>query len=83
MPSDNGKPQGSKGQRHLRTLGLLGSIPLLIGLGPLIGYFAGNWLDGKLGTAPYLTIILLILGFAASIKETVKIIKIASKEPEE
>ena len=71
------------GGRNLRTVGLLGAIPLLIGIGPLIGYLIGNWLDNKLGTAPYLMILFIALGFGAAVKETIKIIKKANREPEE
>lgn len=43
--------------------------------GPVVGYFIGDWLDKWLNTAPYLMISLSVLGLAASIKETIKIIK--------
>ncbi len=82
MPPGNRKRPKDKGS-NLRQVGLLGTIPLLIGVAPLIGYFAGNWLDGKLGTSPILMIVFIGLGLAAAIKETVKIIKQASRESEE
>lgn len=71
------------GGRNLRTVGLLGVIPLMIGVGPLVGYIIGDWLDGKLGTAPWLMIVFIALGFGAAIKETIKIIKEANREPED
>jgi ATP synthase protein I len=51
--------------------------------GPLLGYFAGNWLDKKLGTDPYLMIVLIILGFVASTREVVNLLKRASQEPDD
>jgi hypothetical protein len=33
-----------------------------------IGYFAGSYLDSKFGTAPYLMLILLLLGVATGLK---------------
>ena len=33
-----------------------------------IGYFAGNYLDSRFGTAPYLMLILLLLGVATGLK---------------
>lgn len=33
-----------------------------------IGYFAGNYLDKKFGTEPYLMLILLLLGLATGLK---------------
>lgn len=43
--------------------------------GPLLGYFAGNWLDKKLGTEPYLMVILILVGLVSSGKETIKLLK--------
>ena len=42
--------------------------------GPVGGYFLGNWLDSKFDTSPYLMIILSVVGLAASIKETIKLL---------
>ena len=33
-----------------------------------LGYFAGSYLDSRLGTAPYLMLILLLLGVATGLK---------------
>jgi len=74
------KPKKGKKRSELRQLGLLGTIPMLLASGPLIGFFGGRWLDSKLGTEPFLMIVLLALGFAASIKETIKIIKEANRD---
>jgi len=53
---------------------------MILAAGPFIGYFIGSWLDEKLGTGPFLLILLLIMGFAASVKETIKILKRANEE---
>lgn len=81
MPRFNKSPKD--GGRNLRAIGLLGAIPMMIGIAPLIGYFIGDWIDGKLGTGPYLMILFIALGFGAAVKETIKIIKEAEREPEE
>jgi len=47
----------------------------MLAVGPLIGLFAGRWLDGKFGTEPYLMWILIALGFVAAGKEVYKIVK--------
>lgn len=54
--------------------------------GPLVGYFIGNWLDGKLGSGPYLMALFLIMGFAASGREVYRLLKLASddnKDPDD
>jgi F0F1-type ATP synthase assembly protein I len=35
-----------------------------------VGFFLGSWIDGKLRTRPWLTLIGLVLGFVAAGRET-------------
>ena len=51
--------------------------------GPVVGYFIGNWLDGKFGTDPILVIVFSVLGLAAGIKETIKVIKRIAHEEQD
>jgi len=66
-----------------RQVGLLTTIPFLLAVAPLVGYFGGRWLDGKLGTGPVLTFVLLGLGFVAGVRETVIVIRKATKDAED
>lgn len=77
----NGK-NGKKREKRsgYRQLGILGTIPILIAVGPAVGFVIGRWLDSKLGTAPYLLIIFLIFGFIASGKEVYNLIKRAEED---
>jgi F0F1-type ATP synthase assembly protein I len=79
------KPKTALSEKHeqagwIRQIGILTSIPILLVVGPFLGYLAGHWLDGKLGTEPIFTIILLILGFIASGRETYEMIKKAGRD---
>ncbi|MCX7918928.1 MAG: AtpZ/AtpI family protein [bacterium] len=65
----------------LRRVGLLTAIPLLLGTGPIVGFYIGDWLDKRFNTAPWLMLSCLLLGFIAGIKETITLIKMAMKEP--
>jgi F0F1-type ATP synthase assembly protein I len=58
-------------------------IPFMLAVSPLIGYFGGHWLDERLGTGPVLTVILLLLGFAAGIRETMILVRRAGAEAAE
>ena len=58
-----------------RQIGILTSVPIILALGPLIGYFAGSWIDRKFGFYPVGTLVLIGLGFAASVRETVRMIR--------
>jgi ATP synthase protein I len=49
----------------MRSAGLLLAIPTLLIVSPLGGFFLGEWLDRRFNTAPWLTIVFLLLGFVA------------------
>ena len=74
--------RGGKG-KDLRQLALLSVIPALMVVAPLVGFFIGNWADGKFGTEPFLAILGLILGFASAGKEIYKVIKRVSQSKDE
>ena len=68
--------------RWVKTAGMLSIIPIVLSAGPLSGYLVADLLIGKFGFPGYTTIICVIIGFAAGVKETVRIIKIALKAKE-
>jgi len=69
--------------KDLRQLALLSVVPAMMVVAPLVGFFIGDWADGKLGTEPFLTILGLILGFASAGKEIYKVIKRVSQSKDE
>lgn len=69
--------------RALRSAGLLLAIPTLLIVAPLVGFFLGNWLDAKLNTRPWLTMIGLVLGFVAAGRETNQIYRRYQAQDEE
>lgn len=58
----------------VRSLGLVTSIPLLILVSIGIGLLVGRWLDGKFGSSPWITIILTLIGLAAGLYESAKLL---------
>ena len=74
--------RGEKG-KGLRQLALLSVIPAMMVVAPLVGFFIGDWADGKFGTEPFLTILGLILGFASAGKEIYRLIKKVSQSKDE
>ena len=66
-----------------RQLGILTTIPIILAVGPILGYFIGNFLDKKLHTEPYLMIVFIIFGFVASGRGVYDLIKRASQETKE
>lgn len=66
---------GPEQRRQLKTAGRVGSVGLELVIAMLLGYFGGIWLDGKLGTSPYLTYVGLALGIAAGFKGLYDLVK--------
>jgi ATP synthase protein I len=81
--SVNDPRQSDRSYSALRTAGYLLAIPGLLIAAPLAGFFAGRWLDGKLGTLPWLSLVGVILGFAAAGRETFQIYRRYLAEEEE
>ena len=72
------KNGNEKDYRYIRQVGLLTTIPVMLLSGPLIGFLVGNYIDKRFGTAPWFMILFVCLGFVASIRQTIAIIKKAS-----
>jgi F0F1-type ATP synthase assembly protein I len=78
-PPQQPKPTGEL----VRSAGLLLAIPTLLIVSPMVGFFAGNWLDDRFRTGPWLGIAGLLLGFAAGARETARIYRRYVKDEEE
>jgi ATP synthase protein I len=63
-----------------RVVGLLGTIPLILAVAPLVGYFLGSLLDRWLHTGWVLRLVFLGLGFVAGIREMLRLLKAARHE---
>lgn len=59
------------------------TIPLRLALAPIIGFLFGWFLDRRLGTFPWLTIGLLLLGFVAGARELTILVKRTEEEEDE
>ena len=74
MPQNGRDKDKSEFFLRARQIGALTAVPFILLLGPLIGFFMGSWIDRRFGSYPVGTIALIILGFAASVRETVRLI---------
>lgn len=70
-----------------RALGAYGTLGLEIALSIAFGFFGGRWLDGKLHTDPWLSIVGFFFGCGAAVKAIVRVWKdmqrVAAKEERE
>jgi len=67
------KPPGEDAYSSLRSAGLLLTIPTLLIVSPLAGFFLGVGLDRWLHSGPWFSIVGLALGFVAAGRETWRI----------
>jgi len=65
--------------RWIKIGGLLSFLPFVLVAGPLGGYLLGSYLEHKFSLPGYVSIIFITVGFLGSLRETVKIIKLALK----
>ncbi len=59
--------------RQLRIYAIASTIPMVMVAGPLVGFFLGRFLDGKLGTT-FLMPLVTLLGLVASLIEVANLI---------
>ena len=69
------KPKSSMSEQFGELIGLAALMPICV----VIGYFVGQFLDGKFGTT-YLTVIFLLLGAAAGIISLIREIQKMTKK---
>jgi len=63
----------------IRSLGEVSSIGMLILISTAIGLGIGIWLDGKLGTGPWLAFVLTLVGLVAGLYESIRMLIRASR----
>ena len=71
--------RGRVWQSAIRT----SAVGLEIGLAVLFGYLIGSWIDGQLGTEPYLMITCLVLGWIAGMRNLYRAARRVLKEQED
>jgi len=64
----------------VRQSGLLATIPFMLAVPPIAGLLIGRFIDSRIHTDPVFTIILMVFGFAAGIKEVAGVLKKANAE---
>lgn len=66
--------------KFIRQIGLVTTIPMIFAAGPLVGFWIGSWIDGRLGSDPWGKIVVSLLGFVAGLKQVIEIIRRNAKE---
>jgi ATP synthase protein I len=63
---------GPRGGRQLTALTRLASVGIEFSISTLVGLLGGRWVDGKLGTEPWLMIVGLLLGVTAGMRSLIR-----------
>ena len=63
-----------------RIAGNTGAVGFEVAVAIAIGYFGGQWLDGKLHTAPWLSYFGFAAGIGAAIKALVRVVRAYQKK---
>ena len=69
----------TKVYKWIRISGLLSFIPILLAAGPLAGYFLADYLEKGFNFPGWTSAVCVTIGFIASVRETVRIIRLALK----
>jgi ATP synthase protein I len=62
-------------QHMIKQLGVFITIPFVMAVPPILGWLAGEWLDERLGSKPFLMYLFIAIGFLAGFREVYRIIK--------
>lgn len=59
----------------IRNAGLASMVGIVLVVSTFIGFFFGQWLDGKLGSGPWLMLLFTLMGVAAGFMEVFRIVR--------
>lgn len=60
---------------EITKVGVYLTVPFVLAVSPIFGWWIGSWLDKKFETAPYLMYAGLLMGFIAGFRELYRLIK--------
>lgn len=62
-------------RRAMREIGLYTSIPILLGVGPALGWWLGRQAQQRWGGEPWLEVAGVLFGLTAAVRQTYKMLK--------
>ncbi len=80
---DPDDPKAQEVRKEARQVGILTGVPAALVAGPLVGLLAGKFLDNHFHTSPWLLLVCLALGFAASGREVVRMLRLSNQTPKQ
>lgn len=81
---DENQSSGDSNRRQLMyAFGVYSGVGMQLVISVVVGIFAGQWLDEKLGTGPWLMIIGLLLGTVAGFYNLIRILNNFQKKKQD
>lgn len=74
---------GGGGGKQLKRFARLASVGIELVISTVLGMLGGRWLDSKLSTEPWLTIVGLLLGVIAGFRSLYQTARAASRAPQQ
>lgn len=59
----------------MKEIGIFLTIPFVLAVPPVLGWYLGQWIDELSGTAPIFMYVLIVLGIVAGFREVFRIIQ--------
>ena len=73
---------GSDRSKQLKAFARVGAVGIELALSVVVGMLGGQWLDKKLSTAPFLTLLGLVLGVVAGFRSLIRAARSSQKPPD-
>lgn len=64
-----------RNRKRIQVVASYATLPFVLGIPPIIGWYIGSWLDNYFEISPYGMYILLVAGIVSGIRETYRIVK--------
>ena len=61
-------------RKRMQMMATYITLPFVLGIPPIVGWYIGSWLDKYFDTAPYAMYALLVLGMAGGVREFYRIV---------
>ena len=59
----------------IQQLAAFVTIPFVLAVPPVVGWWMGSYMDDYFGTAPYLMYLMIVMGFIAGFRELFRIVR--------
>jgi len=69
------RPDNDENRRAMRDVGLYTSIPIMLGVGPALGWWLGTLAEKRWGGEPWGEVVGVLFGLAAAVRQVYKAIK--------